>query len=241
MKNKFIFIALIFFIIFSFWLSSFSFVAAAESKFEFDYNNEHFSFPDFERAENVIVYRGRSRPNELIAISFDNSVDLSKFYYNTKAEYLSQKLVSTGGAISYYRATYNIGYSTDWYNTYPNYYMTSTVLACDEIIYSNFDVMDEKGNIFFHKPIQNAFIENKEQIETGKFDKVIVNAADYTSNELYLLSFYYSENTENPFDTMLPRKTIPLKLLNNFYVGTKSEKAIYEVPLAYTGIDLKER
>lgn len=108
-------------------------------------------------------------------------------------------------------------------------------------VYTTFDVKDSNGNIVFDKVKNKAFIENKEQIGTGKFDKVVVNAADYTNKELYLLTYWFTENTDNPFETMLPRKIIPLKLLNSFYVGTKNEKAIYEVPFGHTGIDLVER
>lgn len=110
-----------------------------------------------------------------------------------------------------------------------------------DFIYTNHEIKDTYGNIVFNKSKNNAFIENKEQIETGKFDKVIVNAADYTNKELYLLTYWFTENTDNLFETMLPRKIISLKTLNNFYVGTKNEKAIYEVPFGHTGIDLVER
>lgn len=112
----------------------------------------------------------------------------------------------------------------------------------DYVLYSNYDIKDINDNIIFKSTVsKNAFIENKEQITTGKFDKVIINAADYTSKEFYLLTYYYSENTDNPFYVMLPRKIIDLKIHNNFFVGTKNEKAIYEVPLSHTGIELKER
>ena len=127
------------------------------------------------------------------------------------------------------------------YCFYDNSYISPSTGSMGSILYSTFDIKDENGLILFNKAKQNATIENKEQIQTGKFDKVIINAADYTDKEFYLLTYYYSENTDNPFDVMLPRKIIDLKIHNSFYVGTKNEKAIYEVPLSHTGIELKER
>lgn len=241
MKNKFILITLIFFIIFSFLLSSFSF--AAEARFEFDYNNEHFSFPTFDHSKNFIIYRNGT---SITLLHFADSVDVSKFYYDAEASY-TNRLVLLDNKVSYCKAQYDKSYMDEWYNVqYPNFTtFNSTVnyckLPCAEIIYSTFDVKNYAGEIIFGKYKNKAFIENKSQIETGKFDKVIVNSSDYTSNELYLLTYWFTENTDNPFETMLPRKIIPLKTLNNFYVGTKNEKAIYEVPFGYTGIDLVER
>lgn len=251
MKNKFILITLIFFIIFSFLLSSFSFAI------DYDDNGNTVTFPDFEFPEGttdyVIFNYGSNREYYMFGFSSKETASKCYLYFNSSGSvsfiiprtqtYWCAKYDAafpdfgwrgSSGKEDFKWLTAQNAYSGDSHtvgHTAGNYHS----------VYSTFDIKDGNGNVVFDKVKNKAFIENKEQIQTGKFDKVVVNAADYTNKELYLLTYWFTENTDNPFETMLPRKIILLKTLNNFYVGTKNEKAIYEVPFGHTGIDLVER
>lgn len=250
MKNKFILITLIFFIIFSFLLSSFSFAI------DYDDNGNTITFPDFEFPEGTTDY---------VIFNYGNNREYFMFGFSSKETASKCYLFYSGAVVSFIIPRNEVYWFAKYDNAFPDFgWMNSGGKECFKwltaqnaylgdsytvgntsvnyhSVYSTFDIKDGNGNIVFDKVKNKAFIGNKEQIETGKFDKVVVNAADYTNKELYLLTYWFTENTDNSFETMLPRKIISLKLLNSFYVGTKNEKAIYEVPFGHTGIDLVER
>lgn len=221
MKNKIILVTLIFFVIFSFCSFSFAFSFKDELR-DFSFNNDDVICP--ENSYILVYYNSNSNSYSYICAS-------KEFHINVKCE------------TDYYYEYVLYKNQTFWQaikDNNPRAFTLSDTIK-NKVVYTNYDLKDENGFVIFHKPIQNAFIQNKESIQSGKFDKVVVNAADYTNKELYLLTYWFTENTDNSFETMLPRKIILLKILNNFYVGTKNEKAIYEVPFGYTGIDLVER
>lgn len=243
MKSKFILVTLIFFILFSFLLSSYS-----AANIEFDYFDEHYSLPELNLHENTFVYFNGAKFDGFDIFSFSGSDSQMSFRKSTDDKYpnsvnFSFVAEAEGSYVYWYRydiksKTFSCLYDNQFYQKGKGF---SGGNITGVFVYSTFDLKDNNGLVFFNKVNQSAFIENKSQIETGKFTKVIINAADYTDREFYLLTYYYSENTDNPFDVMIPRKIIDLKIHNNFYVGTKNEKAIYEVPLSHTGIELKER
>ena len=228
MKNKFILITLIFFIIFSFLLSSFSL-----ANFEFDFENKHYSLPDFEHFQHFFIVQNGS---VIDVWSFEDTSSVKCWWTGDSINPQNHTGSCSGSNVYWIRISgSNINYLKK------NVFYSGAFGFNGKMLYSTFDVKDREGFIFFNKTEKKAFIENKEQISTGKFDKVVVNAADYTNKEIYLLTYYFSENTDNPMDSLYPRKQIQLKLGNQFFAGSRDEKAIYEVPLGHTGIDLVER
>lgn len=256
MKNKFIFSAV--FLICIFLIPSFCY------GFTYEAGNKTITVPDFNMPEGTSDYVVFASPNYgyVSFIGFKNkNVALSSYIIPSSTTHTKFALNTVGDVWTAYTSLVASGWSPwlsfssymepfKWYssNSASNFFPLSLPGSayCGEgfgyhVLYSTFDVKDQNGNIVAEKVKDKPFIVNKEQIQTGKFDKVVINAADYTNQELYLLTYWFTENTDNPFETMLPRKIIPLKVLNEFYVGTQNEKAIYEVSFGHTGIDLVER
>lgn len=112
------------------------------------------------------------------------------------------------------------------------------------LFYCDFDILYEDGTIFIpatNPKVKLPSISNKTEIETGKFDKIVISSGDYNHHgqeKFYLFSYYDSKNVE----AIYPRKQILLDgPSNQYFVGADSAgNYIYEVPLFATGVDLVE-
>lgn len=117
------------------------------------------------------------------------------------------------------------------------------------VLFSSGDIYDNNNNLIYNKNVVNELVSpsfvNSNVIETGKFDKVIINSGEYNSfdtQNIYLLTYYYSDSSVSDYESLFPRKEILLDGPScSYFVGPDSNGYyIYEIPVADLGINLVE-
>ena len=245
MKNNFIIITLLFFILFSFILSFFTSV----SGFSFEYDNVTYDFGDIDLYEYTVAIPSFYNGNlaSFFIYTFKEEPFIKSYTNNSKNLFGLFPKSSTSEFIRYLRVSSFEGVGFSSKVEYSNYYENYALISKDSLmnsLYCNFNIKDDKGNIVFYEklPFTKPFIVNKEEVKTGKFNNVVINAGDYKlpTDEVYLLSYYYSNNVDDNLGGLYPRKEIMLKYNCDYYVGASNERYVYEVPMSNLGIDLKE-
>lgn len=246
MKKKCIYL-LILIGLFFFMMSLFSCVKAKVFKFEFndpvDFNKISLNFGDIEQTyEYVTLVRNSSNQYTLY-------ISNSKCLIDSYGSYYCIHPVGIGN-FDYY--IYNVSMNkivvskkgehvSEIHHPASVQYRTLSQLKQgfeESYIFRNYNVSYQ--NLFFGANIlSNPFIVNKEDISSGKFDKVVINAQDYNHRDFYLFSYYYSDNT---IESIYPRKIIHLNAAEiDYFVGSnETGNYMYEIPLSATGIDLVE-
>ncbi len=188
MKNKFILITLIFFIIFSFSLSSFS----SAINIKFTYNDKNYEISDFEHYDNFVVGINYSFL-DIYSFSSDNVKLLG--YDNPNSTYLSN--------VSFSFTAGEGGCNVCWTRIDKNSGKTISVLYKDNLFvagkgaatsfgygfaYSTMNIYDQQNNLFFGKVNSNPFVVNRDEVFSGNFKSLVINTGDFSINDNLTLS-----------------------------------------------------
>lgn len=237
MKSKVVFL-FVFLALFSFVISSFSFAVTIDF-LEVDGKQIDASKVEFTDRWFMVWYYGsgslaNTKIYTIYVVKDDSSVnasgsgvyiDGSVFCYSC---YNSQNSFSSMGSLSgvFLAGTKNV----------------------DNFIYSSFDILNSDGSVYYGKNydiVNNPSFVNKEQITTGKFDKIVINSGEYNhygQQTFDFYSYYYSTSDVVDYNNLGPRVRITLDgPSNQYFVGSNDTgDYIYEIPLSATGIDLVE-
>lgn len=98
-----------------------------------------------------------------------------------------------------------------------------------KVYYSNSDIYDEDGNLFYDSVLK-PFIVNYEEVQTGVFDNLIINAGDY-SDSLSRLDFVNYTKIDNDF---FESEKVSFNLAN-FKLETEEGETLYSIPSSKFG------
>lgn len=206
-----------------------------------NYDGKNYDFGDVEPYEYTFVYfNSGNNKFEIFCSEYkfrlrkvDNSYsfDLMGTYYGSSYN------ISDGHITSSYR---QLGNGNTYYNITSYDWFTSGIY---KFVYSNYDIVGTDGKVLFESnAVTNPFFVNQQEIESGKFDKVAINAGDYKDTDLYLITYYYPADftEEASYYEVHPRAEIRLNIGSEYCVLATDEKVTYEVPLANTKVNLVE-
>lgn len=152
MKNKFIFIILLFLLLFSAFLSTFS-----SASFIFTHNDKNYTFPDFEHEDYFLIYKMPSSTGFVI-YSFSNFKDFSyySFIKSTNPSSSSSVYFKPVEGQSIHQITYHYNMNSSGKLVKINEIDITNNLGAfsifeEYIIFSSFDFLDSDKNIIFDK------------------------------------------------------------------------------------------
>ncbi len=176
MKNKFILITLIFFIIFSFLLSS-----VCSANFIVNYEGKKLDFGDIEEnlKEFTFVFPYHYKGEFQYLMLFSSTIE---------PVVLPNDLVRVRGTCfqgAYDNGKFRVLRNNVEYNSDTAFSVSSMGTG---LIYSTFNLKDLDGNIVFKEVGKNPFIVNKDEVTSGNFKSLVINTGDFSIDDNLTLS-----------------------------------------------------
>lgn len=126
-----------------------------------------------------------------------------------------------------------------FYNNYvenTEYYGEDTVYS----IYTNFDLTDPSGNLITSKrPIKYPEITTSlEELQNLSFNNLSLNANDFSDQDVYLLTYDYTNSSLQDVEALYPKKEILINKDSQYYARNNSPYTYY-IPRSDLGITYK--